>query len=69
MTTRSVRIPDELDAKLVELAAADHISVNSAIVRALDEVVARRTQESAIAEAADLVFEDRKELFRRLADT
>ncbi|MBE1531010.1 toxin-antitoxin system HicB family antitoxin [Actinomadura algeriensis] len=69
MTTRSVRIPDELDAALVELAAADHISINSAIVRALDEVVARRTQEAAIAEAADLVFEDRKELFKRLADT
>lgn len=69
MTTRSVRIPDEMDAKLVEMAADDHVSINSAIVRSLDEVLTRRSQEAAIAEAADLVFEDRKKLFKRLADT
>lgn len=69
MTTRSVRIPDELDARLTAMAAEDHISVNSAIVRALDEVLTRRSQEAAIADAADQVFADRKELFERLADT
>ncbi|MGH3239393.1 MAG: Arc family DNA-binding protein [Spirillospora sp.] len=69
MTTRSVRIPDELDEQLVAMAEADHISVNSAIVRALDEVIIRRSQESAIAEAADVVFTERKELFKRLADS
>ncbi|TDC58116.1 toxin-antitoxin system HicB family antitoxin [Actinomadura sp. KC345] len=69
MTTRSVRIPDELDAKLAAMAAEDHISVNSAIIRALDEVLTRRSQEAAITAAADQVFADRTELFNRLADT
>ncbi|QFG24348.1 ribbon-helix-helix protein, CopG family [Actinomadura sp. WMMB 499] len=36
MVIRTVHIPDELDAKLVELAAADRVSVNTAIVRALE---------------------------------
>lgn len=69
MTARSVRIPDDLDAKLTAMAAEEHISVNSAIVRALDEVLTRRSQEAAIANAADQVFAERKELFKRLADT
>jgi predicted transcriptional regulator len=68
MTTRSIRIPEELDARLVAFAAANHISVNSAIVRTVENALDRFAQETAIAEAANDVFARRGELFRRLAD-
>ncbi len=68
MTTRSIRIPDEIDARLVAFAEANHISVNAAIVRTVEESLARFAQENAIAEAADDVFARRRELFERLAD-
>ncbi|NVI91911.1 hypothetical protein [Actinomadura sp. BRA 177] len=69
MSTRSIRFPDELDAPLAALAEEDRISVNTAVVRAVEDTIARRSQESAIANAADLVFGKRAELFKRLADT
>jgi predicted transcriptional regulator len=69
MTTRSIRIPDDIDERLVAFAAEEHVSVNSAIVRALDEVLARHAQDSAVAAATDLVFTAREELFQRLADS
>ncbi|HEX6471869.1 MAG TPA: Arc family DNA-binding protein [Streptosporangiaceae bacterium] len=69
MTTRSVRIPDELDARLVAFAEANHLSVNSAIVRTVEEALDRDARESTIAKAADDVFHRRRELFRRLADS
>lgn len=69
MTTRSVRIPDELDAKLTALAEAEHISVNSAIVRAVNEMVMLRAREIAVAQVTDHVFARHKRLFERLADS
>jgi predicted transcriptional regulator len=36
MTTRSVRIPDEIDLLLSSAAEAEHISVNAAIVQAVE---------------------------------
>jgi predicted transcriptional regulator len=68
MTTRSVRIPDELDARLAAFAEAKHVSMNSAIVRAVEETLARDAQETAIAAAGDDVFNRRGKLFERLAD-
>ena len=68
MTTRSVRIPDEIDRKFAAFAEAKHISVNSAIVRAMEATLARDAQETAIARASDDVFARRGELFERLAD-
>jgi predicted transcriptional regulator len=69
MTTRSIRIPDELDSRLVKFAHANHISVNAAIVRTVEQALDRLDQEIAIADATDDVFARRRELFRRLADS
>jgi predicted transcriptional regulator len=69
MTTRSIRIPDELDRKLVSVAEAEHISVNALIVRAVEQTINRLAHEITIAQAADEVFARRGELFRRLADS
>ncbi|WP_067483373.1 hypothetical protein [Actinomadura hibisca] len=69
MNTRSVRIPEEIDAELVALAEAEHSSVNSLLVRAAQEMITRHRQEAAIASAADEVFTRRAKLFERLAET
>jgi len=68
MTTRSIRIPDEIDARLVSFAESKHISVNSAVVRAVEEMMTRDAQADAVTAAADEVFARRAELFDRLAD-
>ncbi|HEU5159149.1 MAG TPA: hypothetical protein VFU43_19290 [Streptosporangiaceae bacterium] len=69
MTTRSVRIPDDLDQRLVEYAEASHMSINAVIVRAVEQTLDRLAHEITIAQAADDVFARRGELFRRLADS
>ncbi|GAA4133383.1 Arc family DNA-binding protein [Actinomadura keratinilytica] len=69
MTTRSVRIPDDIDERLVALAKSEHTSVNSILVQAAEELLARRAQEAAISAATEEVFARREGLFRRLADT
>ncbi|WP_344592883.1 Arc family DNA-binding protein [Actinomadura vinacea] len=68
MTTRSVRIPDDIDARLVAFAESKHISVNSALVQAVEEMMTRDAQADAVTAAADEVFARRQELFERLAD-
>jgi predicted transcriptional regulator len=68
MTTSSVRIPDELHARLVAFAKAKHISTNSAIVSLVEDGLARDAQAAAIAKASDDIFTRRRELFERLAD-
>jgi predicted transcriptional regulator len=68
MTTRSVRIPDEIDSRLVSFAESKHMSVNSAIVRAVEEMMTRDAQQEAVSAAADEVFARRADLFDRLAD-
>jgi predicted transcriptional regulator len=69
MTTRSIRIPDALDRKLVKFAEANHISVNAVLVRAAEQMLNRLAHEATIAQAADDVFARRGELFERLADS
>jgi predicted transcriptional regulator len=69
MNTRSVRLPDEIDADLIALAEAEHSSVNSLLVRAAQEMITHRRQETAVSSAADKVFARRAGLFGRLADT
>ena len=69
MTTLSLRLPDEVHAKLVALAAAEHISLNAALVQAAEQWIARRAQEAVFTAAMDKVFEEDAALFRRLADT
>ncbi|MFD0900987.1 hypothetical protein [Actinomadura sediminis] len=53
MVTRGVDLPGELDARLVEIAAADAVSTNTVIVRAVAEFLARRDRRVASGEAAD----------------
>ncbi|MFB4297214.1 Arc family DNA-binding protein [Actinomadura sp. NTSP31] len=68
MVTRSVRIPDEVDELVTQVAEAEHISINSAIVQALEnwaQAHRHRTQVRAIT--ADVMAED-ADLLDRLAD-
>jgi predicted transcriptional regulator len=68
MTTRSVRIPDEIDRALTAAAEAEHISVNAAIVQAVQDWAQLRDHRARVrAVAAQVMAEDDK-LLRRLAD-
>jgi predicted transcriptional regulator len=68
MTTRSVRIPDEIDSLLVRAAEAEHISINAAIVQAVEQWAQARDHRARVrAVTAEVMAED-AELLSRLAD-
>lgn len=69
MTTLSLRLPDEVHAKLTAVAESEHISLNAALIQAAEQWIAQRTQQAVFAAAMDKVFEEDTALFRRLADT
>jgi hypothetical protein len=63
MTTISLRLPDEIHARVAAAAEADHISINSALVQAaqvwldahLQRAKARAMVDRIIAEDAELL--------------
>ncbi|WP_131741453.1 toxin-antitoxin system HicB family antitoxin [Actinomadura roseirufa] len=68
MTTRSVRIPPEIDGILTKAAEAEHISVNAAIVQAVQTwALAREHRAHVQAITAQVMAEDAA-LLERLAD-
>jgi predicted transcriptional regulator len=69
MTTRSIRIPDALDRKLVTVAEAEHISLNSAIVQAVDSWVRQHQHRSRVQEITAQVMAEDQDLLQRLADS
>ncbi|WP_106399912.1 toxin-antitoxin system HicB family antitoxin [Actinocorallia populi] len=69
MTTLSLRLPDEVHARLVAVAEAEHISLNAALVQAAEQWIAQRARQAVFTAAVDKVFEEDAALFRRLADT
>ncbi|WP_285495059.1 Arc family DNA-binding protein [Actinomadura sp. NBRC 104425] len=69
MTTRSVRIPDDIDELLVRTAEAEHISINAAIVQAVEQWAQARDHRARVqAVVAEVMAEDAN-LLRRLADS
>jgi hypothetical protein len=55
MTTRSIRIPDEIDGAVVAAADAERVSVNTYVVQALQRSVADGEHRTRVAAAYDKV--------------
>jgi predicted transcriptional regulator len=69
MTTRSIRIPDALDRKLVSVAESEHISLNSAVIQAVESWVRQHQHRSRIQEITAQVMAEDENLIRRLAES
>ncbi|GAA3933350.1 hypothetical protein GCM10023085_13300 [Actinomadura viridis] len=68
MTTRSIRIPDEIDELLIKAADEEHISVNAAVVQAVEEWARMRRHRAEVRAVTAQVMAEDKELLARLAD-
>ncbi|GAB3603343.1 ribbon-helix-helix protein, CopG family [Microbacterium aureliae] len=64
----TLRLPEELDRRLEEIAAAEHISKHALLLQAAQMIVERRGRRSEIAEAIEFVVSHDAELLDRLAD-
>ncbi|WP_231563135.1 ribbon-helix-helix protein, CopG family [Microbacterium mangrovi] len=64
----TVRLPEDIDRALDEIAAAEHVSKHALIVQGAALVVARRSRRAAVDEAVDFVLSHDAELLRRLED-
>ena len=65
--TRTVDIPDDLMAVLKQVADAQHRSVNSLLIVAAEEYVARNSQRLRALAAGRRIVELDRELLERLA--
>lgn len=63
----TLRIPDDMDAELRQVAAAAHVSINSFVVDALKERLAALHHEAVMAIARDVADKD-AEILDRLAN-
>nr|BFE30613.1 hypothetical protein GCM10010200_028640 [Actinomadura rugatobispora] len=68
MTTRSVRIPDDIDALLIKAAQEEHISVNAAVVQAVEEWARMRGHRARVRAVTAQVMAEDAALLDRLAD-
>jgi predicted transcriptional regulator len=64
----TVRIPEELDRQLDELAAREHVSKHSLIVQGAELVVRRRARREEIDRGIDFALDHDAELLTRLSD-
>jgi len=64
----TVRLPPELDAKLDEIATAEHVSKHALLLQGAQLVADRRARSAEIADALDFVTTHDAELLERLAD-
>lgn len=64
----TLRIPEELDRELEEIAAAEHISKHALLLQAAQLVVDRRDRRKQIMGAIDFVTTHDAVLLERLAD-
>ena len=64
----TVRIPEDLDRQLNELAARDHISKHSLLLQGAELVIARRNRRDEIDQGIEFVVSHDAELLHRLAD-
>ncbi|TQJ30291.1 ribbon-helix-helix domain-containing protein [Microbacterium sp. SLBN-146] len=64
----TLRIPEELDRQLEEIAAAEHVSKHTLLLQAAQQIVDRRERRAQIAGAVDFVLSHDAVLLERLAD-
>ena len=64
----TLRIPEELDRQLEEIAAAEHMSKHALLLQAAQQIVERRQRRAQIAGAIDFVLSHDAELLEKLAD-
>jgi len=64
----NVRLPEELDNRLGDLAERLHVSKNSLLVQGAELVVARSERAVRVDAALDEILEADAELLRRLDD-
>lgn len=68
MITRSVRIPEDVDRLLSEVAKTEHISINSAIVQALEAWGQAHQHRATVQAITTEVMAEDADLLNRLAD-
>ncbi|MFD6463800.1 toxin-antitoxin system HicB family antitoxin [Streptomyces roseolus] len=68
MTTISVRLPDDIHARITAAAEADHISVNSALVQAAEAWVDAQSQRAASRLMVQQIMTEDAELLAMLGD-
>ncbi|MBN9177429.1 MAG: ribbon-helix-helix protein, CopG family [Microbacterium sp.] len=64
----TLRLPEDLDARLEELAASRHISKHALLLQAAEAMVARDGRRAEILGAVDFVRTHDAELLQRLED-
>jgi predicted transcriptional regulator len=64
----NLRIPEELDAQLEDLAAREHTSKHALILQSVEQLVSDRARRAEVHRAVDFVLEHDAELLDRLAD-
>lgn len=64
----TVRLPEELDNEMKELARREHTSVHALLVKAAEEYAARRNKRAQISQAADWIKRDYADALRRLGE-
>lgn len=64
----TVRLPEELDAKLEQIAAARHTSKHAVLLAAAERFASEELKTARVLELTAEVAEEYAELFRRLED-
>ncbi|MGO3148268.1 MAG: ribbon-helix-helix protein, CopG family [Leucobacter sp.] len=64
----TLRIPEELDAKLERLAVARHMSKHAVILEAAEKLVSEELKTALVISEADRVMEQYAKTIRRLED-
>lgn len=64
----TLRLPEELDRELEELATRDRVSKHALVLQAVTLLIARRNRRAAVDEAVDFVLSHDAELLQRLED-
>jgi predicted transcriptional regulator len=64
----TVRIPEELDRRLDELAVREHVSKHSLLLQGAELVIRTRERREEIDRGIDFVLDHDAELLTRLAD-
>lgn len=64
----TLRLDEDQDRRLTELARAEGVSKQEAVVRAIDEAVSRRSHRAGVAEASEWGRARYAEVLRRLGE-
>ncbi len=65
----NVRLPEDLDRQLEEVASAEHTSKNSLLLQGARLIVGRHARRQEISEGLDFVLSHDAELLTRLEDS